>query len=145
MFSFEYCRIFNINCFEKHLQTAGSIKYYFNMINLKQCGFCTTYYIKILVSERKYKNNLKNRESKKKIFFFHTYICLCNALQEILWFFKDFEWKSVFFLYLYSILNLILSVFNTETQNTELILSPPKWGTKHLYNSKDFSFMPKQI
>ena len=50
----------------------------FDMINLKKSGFCTAYSSKILVSERKYKNNLKNRESKnqkkkkkkkKKIFY----------------------------------------------------------------------------
>ena len=81
MFSFEYCQIFNITCFEEHLQKAASIKCYFGTINLKQCGFCTTYYIKILVSERKYKNNLKNREPQKKNFFSYIDIYIYNALQ----------------------------------------------------------------
>ena len=27
----------------------------------------------------------------------------------------------------------------------ELMLSPPKWGTKHISNSKGFSFMLKQV
>ena len=126
VFSFEYCQIFNITCFEEHLQKAASIKCYFGTINLKQCGFCTTYYIKILVSERKYKNNLKNREPQKKNFFSYIDIYIYNALQWNLVVFPRFwKWKSVFFLYLYSILNLSL----------EIMLSPSKWGTKHLYNS----------
>ena len=126
VFSFEYCQIFNITCFEEHLQKAASIKCYFGTINLKQCGFCTTYYIKILVSERKYKNNLKNREPQKKKFFSYIDIYIYNALQWNLVVFPRFwKWKSVFFLYLYSILNLSL----------EIMLSPSKWGTKHLYNS----------
>ena len=34
-------------------------------IDIKQSAFCTTFSFKILVSERKYKNTLKNRESQK--------------------------------------------------------------------------------
>ena len=55
-----------MTCFEEHLRTAASMRCYFDMINLKQSGFCTTYSLKTLVSERKYKNNLKNREFQKK-------------------------------------------------------------------------------
>ena len=40
------------------------------MINLKQSGFGTTYSFKILLSERQYENNLKNREAQKKILQF---------------------------------------------------------------------------
>ena len=49
--------------------------------SLKQSGFCTTYYFKILVLEIKYKNNLKGRDSQKK----HM------ALP------RSWKWKSVFF------------------------------------------------
>ena len=66
MFSCKYCGIFKITCFEEHLRTAASIRCSFDTINLKQCGFCTTYFLKILFVERKYKNNLKTRESQKK-------------------------------------------------------------------------------
>ena len=35
-------------CFEEHLQTAASIRCYFDTTNQKQSGFCTTYSFKIL-------------------------------------------------------------------------------------------------
>ena len=60
--SCEYCGTFKITCFEEHLRPATSIRCYFDTINLKQSGFCTTYYFKIFVRERKYKINLKNNE-----------------------------------------------------------------------------------
>ena len=42
-----------------------------------QSGFFTKYFFKILVSERKYKNNLKNFEPEKKIFYnSHIYVCV---------------------------------------------------------------------
>ena len=44
----------------------ASIRCYFNMTNLKQSGFGTTYSFKVLVSEQKYKDNFKNYESQKK-------------------------------------------------------------------------------
>ena len=59
---------FTISCFEKHLQTDAPIICHFDTIKLKQFGFCTTYYFKTLVSERKYKNNLKNCEFQKEVF-----------------------------------------------------------------------------
>ena len=62
-FSCEYCRIFKVTCFEGYLRMATFIRCYFDTMNLKQFDFCITYSFKILVSERKYKNNLKNRES----------------------------------------------------------------------------------
>ena len=74
VFSCEYCGIFKINCFEEHLRTAVSIRCYFDRISLKQSGFFTTYSFKILVSEQSYKNNVKNCESKKKIFTILMYI-----------------------------------------------------------------------
>ena len=60
----EYCRTFQITCFEEHLLLATSIRCFFDTISLKHSGFCTTYYLKILVWERKYKNKLKNRNLK---------------------------------------------------------------------------------
>ena len=70
MLSCEYCGKFKINCFEEHLRTAASIGCYFDTINLMQSGFCATYSFEIPVSERKYKYNLKNCESKKSILQF---------------------------------------------------------------------------
>ena len=64
MFHREYSRIFKVTCFEEHLQTAASVRCYFNTINQQQSGFCMTYSFKILVSERKY--NLENCEYQKK-------------------------------------------------------------------------------
>ena len=58
-----------ITCFEENLQTAASIRCYFDSINVKQSGFSTISPFKIFDSERKYKNNLKNRESQKNIFY----------------------------------------------------------------------------
>ena len=60
--------MFKITSFEEHLQTDGdgSIRCHFDTINLNQSGFGITYSFKILVSEGKNKNNLKNRESQKK-------------------------------------------------------------------------------
>ena len=62
---------FHITCFEEHLQTDASIRCYFDTINRKQSGFCTTYYFKIFVLERK-KKNLKNRESQKNFYNSHV-------------------------------------------------------------------------
>ena len=73
VFSCEYCLIFKITCFEDNLETTVSIRYYFDTISLKQTGFCTTYSFNILVSERKYKNNLKNRECQKKYILQFSY------------------------------------------------------------------------
>ena len=47
-------KCFLMNIAEEHLPTAVSIRCYFKTINLKQFGFCTTYYFKIPVSEQKY-------------------------------------------------------------------------------------------
>ena len=60
--------MFKITSFEEHLQTDGdgSIRCHFDTINLNQSDFGITYSFKILVSEGKNKNNLKNRESHKK-------------------------------------------------------------------------------
>ena len=60
--------MFKITSFEEHLQTDGdgSIRCHFDTINLNQSDFGITYSFKILVSEGKNKNNLKNRESQKK-------------------------------------------------------------------------------
>ena len=59
---------------------------------------------------------------------------------EIQWFYQDFKSENLCFLDLYSvhtarILDLLL----------EILLSPPKWGTKHLYNFKGFSWQNRYI
>ena len=126
----ECCRIFKITCFEE-LRLVASIKRYFDTINLKQCGFCRTYFFKILVSELKYKNNHKICESQK-IYIYNSpiYNVYVMFYYKILWFYQDFKSGNLRFLNLYSvdaarILELLL----------EVILSPPKWEAKHLYNS----------
>ena len=64
VFFCEHCLIFKITCLEEYLQTAASTRCYFDIINLKQSGFCATFFLKkILVSGRKYKNNLKTKKS----------------------------------------------------------------------------------
>ena len=103
MFSCEYCRIFKITCFEKHLQMVASFRCYFEKINLKQSGFCATYSFKIFISERKYKNNLKNREPQKIYIIQFSYTCLCNFYYEILWFYQYFKSEHLCFLNLYSV------------------------------------------
>ena len=55
---------------------------------------------------------------------------------EIPWFSQDFKSENLCFLNIYSVhagarMDLPL----------EIVLSPPKRGMKHAYNSKDFSFM----
>ena len=69
----------------------ASIRCYFDTINSKQSGFCKTYSFKILVSERKYKNNLKNRESQKNIL-------QCMFHYKIPWFYQDLKSANLCFL-----------------------------------------------
>ena len=85
MFSCKYCGNFKITCFEEYLQTAASIDVILTGSILKHSGFCTTYSSKILFWELKYKNTLKNRESKKKkkkkiTILIYCIQCLCNVL-----------------------------------------------------------------
>ena len=139
MFSCENWRIFKITCFEKHLRTAASIRCYLDAINLKQSGFCTTCSFKVLVLEQKYKNNLKNRASQKNIFY-NSHICVyVMSYYEIPWFTKILKVK-ICFLNLYSVhATKILDLSSGS------ILGLPKWETKHLYNTKGFSFIPEQV
>ena len=131
MFSRENWRIFKITCFEKHLRTAASIRCYLDAINLKQSGFCTTCSFKVLVLEQKYKNNLKNRASQKIYFIVLIYVYVMSYY-EIPWFYQDFKSYSI---HATEILDL----------SSGVILSLPKWETKHLYNTKGFSFIPEQV
>ena len=75
---------------------AASIRCYFDTINLEQSGFCTTFSFKILVSERKYKNNLINCESQKQNLLQFSYI-LYNIYvmfyYKIFWFCQDLKVK----------------------------------------------------
>ena len=59
---------------------------------------------------------------------------------EILWFYQDFKSEILCFLNLYSV-----HVARILDLSLEIILSLPKSGTKHLYNSKGFPFMRKQV
>ena len=130
MFSCEYCRIFKITCFEEHLQTAASIRCYFDTINLKQSAFCTSYHFKILVSERKYENNLINCESQKNtIYNSHIYNVYVKFCYEISWFYQDFNSENLCFLNLYPV-----HAARILDLSLEIMLNPSKWGTKHLYN-----------
>ena len=66
---------------------------YFDTINQKQAGFCTTQSFKTLVSKRKYKNNHKNgkylnNNNNNSNNNCHVYKCLCNVLP---WFYKKFR------------------------------------------------------
>ena len=125
MFSFEYCRI---TCFEEHLQTVAFIRCYFNTINLKQSGFCTTYSFKILDSERKHKNNIKNRESQKNNNINNNNPYIYNAYvmfyYKIPWFYQYFKNKNLYFLNSYSVHAariLDLSVKSSQTRNETLL------------------------
>ena len=88
----------------------------------KQSGFSKCYSFKILVSEQKYKNNLKNLEYEKNIFYSsHIYNVYVIFYQEIPWFYQGFQSENLCFSNLYSahaarILDLLL----------EAMLSPPK-------------------
>ena len=68
--------IFKITYFQERLQTEASIGFYFCAITTKQSGFCTTYSFQILGPERRYKNNLQDREFLKKIKFYDAHILL---------------------------------------------------------------------
>ena len=73
----------------------------------------------------------------KKIFFYNS---LCNVLYVIPWFTKILKVKTCVFLNLYSV-----HAARILDLSLEIMLSPPKWETKHFYNSKGFSFMLEQV
>ena len=51
---------------------------------------------------------------------------------EILWIYQNFKSENLFFyLYLFHAARIL-------DLSLEVMLSPPKWGKKHLYNSKGF-------
>ena len=133
MFSCEYGGKRKITCFEEHLRKAASIICYFDTINVNQPGFCTTYSFKT-VSEQKYKHILKNHDSQKNQINIYIYIYM--YYYEIPWFYRDLKSENLCFLNLYVVLaGRILAL------SLEVMLSHPKWGTKHLYNSKGFSIV----
>ena len=94
------------------------------MINLKQSVFCKTCSLKILVLERKYKTNLKNRESQN-IYIFQLFIYICNVYlvfyYEIQWCYQDFKSEYLCFLNLYSV-----RTARIQDLWLEVMLSPPK-------------------
>ena len=84
----------------------------------------------------------KNKKIISKIinlilFLQFSYICLfCHKIQ---WFYQDYKSE-----------NLCLILHSVHTVrildlSLEIMLIPPIWGIKHLYNSKRFSFMPKNV
>ena len=100
--SCEYCGIFKITCFEEHLRPATSIRCYFDTINLKQSGFCTTYYFKIFVLERKKKKKTQKSWISKKILQLscNVYVMFYN---EFSWFYQHFKSENLCLLNLYSV------------------------------------------
>ena len=134
--------MFKITSFEEHLQTDGdgSIRCHFDTINLNQSGFGITYSFKILVSEGKNKNNLKNlkKKKKKKLQFSCTIYVIFYS--EIWWFYQDFKNENLCFLNLYSV-----HTAKIQDLSLEIMLSPPKGRVKDLYNSKGFSFILEQV
>ena len=131
--------IFKITCFEEHLRrTAASIRC--DTINLKQSGLCTTYSFKVFVSELKYKNNLKNRQSSQKIYNSNINNIYLIFYLEIQWFYQDFESENLRFLNLYSI-----HAARMLDLSLEIMLSLPKRGTRHIYNAKGFFFIREQV
>ena len=86
-------------------------------------------------------NKQTNKLTKNNRFYnSHIYNVYVMFYYEIPWFYQIFKSENLYFLNLYpvhaaKILNLSL----------EVMLNPLKWWTKHLYNSKGFSFMPRQI
>ena len=96
--SSESCGIFKITCFEEHLLTTASIRCYFDTVSLKQSGLYTTYSFKILFSERKHRNNLKNYGYEKNILYnSHKYNVYVMFYYEILWFYLDFKSENLSF------------------------------------------------
>ena len=77
---------------------TGAIRCYFNTINLKQFDYCTTYSFKVLVSEQKYKNNIKNREfQKKNNYNSHIYNVYVMFYYKIQWFYQDLKIENLCF------------------------------------------------
>ena len=92
--SCEYCGISKVICFEEHLRMAASIRCYFDMINLKQSGFCTAYFWKFLQNKNiktisKTMNLKKKKKKKKKICDSHMHVYVY-----VMFYYE--KWKSVF-------------------------------------------------
>ena len=68
------CFLVNITCLEEHLWAAASISCYFNTINLKQFGFCTTVKLNEI-----FIRNLRLNEISTHIFF--QFYCKINGNQ----------------------------------------------------------------
>ena len=83
--------------------------------------------------------NLKKK--KKRLQFLYTiYNVYVMFYYKIPWFYQDFKSENLRFLNLHSV-----HAAKIRDVTLEVMLSPPKWGTKHLYNSKGFSFMPEPV
>ena len=55
------------------------------------------------------------------------------------WFYQDFKSENLCFLNLFSVHAARILGLSLE------MLSPLKWGTKHLYNSKEYSLISEQV
>ena len=64
-----------ISYYEENLWTATFIRSFFNKINLRQSAFWTICSFKVLISEHKYKSNIKDHKSQKKYQDFKMKIC----------------------------------------------------------------------
>ena len=61
-------------------------------------------------------------------------------IYEIPSFYQEFKSENLWFLNLHSV-----DAARILDLSLEIMLSPSKWGRKHLFNSKGFSFMPEQV
>ena len=138
MFSGEYCWIFKITFFEEYLQTAA-LRCYFDTISHKAiCNLALAQPILLkFLFQNENKNNFKNHEPQINSHIYNVYARFCY---KILWFYQDFKSENMCFLNLYSV-----HAARILDLSPELMLSPPKWETKHISNSKGFSFMLKQV
>ena len=94
----------------KHLQTAVSIRCYFNTINLKQSIFCTT-----------------NSFNLKKIYFSSILMYVYAVFYyQIQWLYQDFKSENLCFL------NRSIHAARILDLSLEIMQCPPKRGTKHL-------------
>ena len=87
--------------------------------------------------------NLKtNKQTNKQkitilIYLLNVYVMFYCKIQ---WVYQDFKSENLCFLNLY-----VRHAVRILDLSLEIMLTTPKWGTKHLYNIKGFSVMPEQV
>ena len=78
---------------------------------------------------------------KKNLFHkSHIYNIYVMFYYETTWFYQNFKNENLCFLNQYSV-----DAARILHLSLEVMLSTPKWGTKHLYKSKGFPFMLEQV